>query len=239
VEIQKLSVKDDFYHHYQPIFDIRTGELFGYEGLLRTDHFLSPEMFFDFAKKKNKLYELDSRSIYKAAVTYAEEGYFSRAGKLLLNVFPSTLTNPLFPTFINQILSSINLSTEQIILEINEDEILDFNKITKAVVKLKNLGIGIAIDDSGKGHSSIKSVIELNPQIIKLDRYFILNFNPKKIDVIQFLLHFCEKYSCKLIIEGVEEPKTLTLLKSLGVQYVQGYLLGRPSLLNEIKIGIK
>jgi EAL domain-containing protein (putative c-di-GMP-specific phosphodiesterase class I) len=150
---------------------------------------------------------------------------------LFLNVFPSTLTNPLFPTFVNKIIDEYGISCQQIILEINEGEIAELDIIKNVITYLKNLGIAIAIDDFGKGNSSIMTLIELSPDFVKLDRYFMDDLTDKKLDVIQYLLHFCKKYNSNLIIEGIEEKASLALLKSIGVQYAQGYLLGRPSIL--------
>jgi EAL domain-containing protein (putative c-di-GMP-specific phosphodiesterase class I) len=231
LEIQSVSIDDQFFHHYQPIYDIQRWEVFGYESLFRTGNSSSPEEAFNNAKIKKMLYELDSRSIHKASLSYAQAGYLTKYNHLFLNVFPSTLTNPLFPTFVNKIINENGFSCQQIILEINEGEIAELDIIKNVIIYLKNLGIAIAIDDFGKGNSSIKSLIELSPDFVKLDRYFMDDLTEKKLDMIQYLLHFCKKHNSNLIIEGIEEKASLALLKSIGVQYAQGYLLGRPSIL--------
>lgn len=231
--IEELIINNDFFHHYQPVYDIQDWRLIGHESLFRTENNTPPENVFNNAKIEKKLYELDSRSIHKACYTYAKAGYFSRCENLFLNVFPSTLTNPLFPTLVNKIINENGISSQQIILEINEEETYDFETTKKIILELKKLGIGIAIDDCGKGYSSLRSIIELYPDFVKLDKYFLKDINQQKIDVIKFLLQFCNKYDSQLIIEGIEDATILALLKSLGVQYAQGYLLGRPSSLSK------
>jgi EAL domain-containing protein (putative c-di-GMP-specific phosphodiesterase class I) len=236
-----LSVQDlknnQFFHHYQPIYDIQKWEIIGYEGLFRTENPSSPEIMFDCAKRKKELYELDSRSVHKALITYINAGYLLRYENLFLNVYPSTLINPLFQTLINRIINDKGITSQQVIFEINENDIVDLENLKEAIENLKKFGFRIAIDDFGKGFSSIQSIIELKPDFIKLDKYFtegLLNSEPKK-DVINFLHDFCHKFNSKLIIEGVEDNTCLALLKSMEIQFAQGYLLGRPALLKSEK----
>lgn len=233
VLLQEIIGNEDFFHHYQPIYDIQEERILGHEGLFRTENQLSPEIAFITAKKKKKLYELELRSIHKAFTTYMDAGNNTKFRKLFLNVFPSTLTNPKFQTFIQQIISRNNISSQQIILEINEAEGVNYDYLIQPITFLKNLGIGIAIDDFGVGYSSPQSIIEINPDYIKLDKYFINGINKSEQirDFIKYLNQFCQKFEINLIAEGVEESISLTILKGMGVKYAQGYLLGKPKLL--------
>ncbi|UQD52290.1 hypothetical protein C0971_09915 [Bacillus methanolicus] len=232
--INSIIRNDEFFHHYQPIYDIQNWKVVGYEGLFRTEGLSTPEITFDIAKRKKKLYELDSRSIHKASLTYLKAGYSDRYRNLFLNVFPSTITNPKFHTFIDQIINDNEFKSQQLIFEINENEDVKFDILKKSISHLKNLGFLIAIDDFGKGSSSIKSIVELQPDFIKLDSFFMedLRNSEQKKDLIRYLLHFCHKFNSKLIVEGVEDNVSLAILKSLGVQYAQGFLFGRPTLLS-------
>lgn len=92
----------------------------------------------------------------------------------------------------------------------------------------------IAIDDLGTGHSRLQSLIELNPDFVKLDRYFAkdLVILAKKQYIIEFLLQLCEKCNSQLIIEGIEDQQSLICLKNMGIKYAQGFFLGKPSLLS-------
>lgn len=222
-----------FFHHYQPIYDIRSGKIVGYEGLFRTNDSLNPEIIFQRAKQLKLLYELDSRSIHEASVTYINAGYASRDERLFLNVFPSTLLHPSFHTLINQIIHKKGLSSRQIIFEINENEITDFERLKKEIFMLRNQGFRFAIDDLGKGNSTIQYIIEFNPDVVKLDKYFMIDFTNslQKQTVVKYIFQYCEKFAIDLIVEGVEDHKSLALLKEMGIGYAQGYLLGKPALL--------
>lgn len=92
------------------------------------------------------------------------------------------------------------------------------------------MGVLIAIDDFGKGYSSFTSVIELNPDFVKLDKYFLegLIKSEKKKYIIQTLLNYSEKFNTKLIVEGIEDEHILLYLQNIGIKYAQGFLLGKP-----------
>ncbi len=181
--IRSLIQNELFSHFFQPIIDIETWTRIGYEGLLRTSHYVNPEETFNLAKTEKQLYELDSRSIHKAALTYHSAGFSKKDGYLFLNVFPSTLTNKNFLPFIKKIITENNYFSQEIIFEISEMEaITDYSRLLKTIDKLKSGGIKFAIDDVGKGNSNLKSIIELDPDFIKLDKYFSYNLykEPKK-----------------------------------------------------------
>ncbi|KIY23749.1 MULTISPECIES: EAL domain-containing protein [Mesobacillus] len=224
----------EMYHLFQPIYDVQKWHLVGYEGLLRTMQRINPEESFRIAKKEKRLYELDSRSIHKAFATYQLADDSKGRKKLFLNVFPSTIINPNFLPFIRSIIQENRFMSQQIILEIVESEQINLEKVKMALPELKKLGLKIAVDDFGKGSTSIRMLLELQPDFLKLDRYFVTDLfsNEQKKDVIFSLLNFCEKYNSDLIVEGVEDEISLAILKSLGVKYAQGYLLGKPSLLS-------
>lgn len=231
--LEKILSNEDFYHVYQPIFDIQNDAIFGYEGLFRTKYNLNPEDIFLMAKKNERLYELDSRSVHKALLTYSNVGSSLRSKNLFFNVFPTTITNPLFNTLINKIINENHITSQQLIMEINENEIIDFEETKKVINHLKNIGIRIAIDDFGKGYSSLKSVIELEPEFVKLDKYFLegLMKSEKKKYIIHTLLSYSKKFNTKLIAEGIEDEKSLLYLQNIGIRYAQGFLLGKPSTL--------
>lgn len=106
----------------------------------------------------------------------------------------------------------------------------------KVVHLLKDKGYAIAIDDFGKGESSLQTVIELEPDFVKLDRYYAVKLSAsiKKQNEIQMLLKLCQQKNMKLILEGIEEPTDLAMAKLLGVHLGQGYLLGEPLPISEI-----
>ncbi|MFS0824358.1 EAL domain-containing protein [Bacillus sp. 1P02SD] len=229
--IRNLIQNELFSHFFQPIIDIQTWTRIGFEGLLRTSHDVNPEETFNLAKTEKQLYELDSRSIHKAAFTYHSAGFSKKDGHLFLNVFPSTLTNTNFLPFIKRIITDNNYFSQQVIFEISEMEtITDFSSLKENIARLKSDGIKFAIDDVGKGNSNLKSIIELDPNFIKLDKYFSNNLykEPKKQEIIKTILYYTNNHNINLVLEGIETEMDLAVAKAIGVKYGQGFILGRP-----------
>jgi EAL domain-containing protein (putative c-di-GMP-specific phosphodiesterase class I) len=226
--------QEQFFHHYQPIYDLKEERIAGYEVLLRTTVYPNHESTFSLAKKRNRLYELDSRSIHKAIQTYQSAGFTEKEGKLFLNVFPSTLLNKNFLSFIKNIMNNDALKSQHLVLEITEQEpITNFNVLKKIRASLKEMGISVAIDDVGSGSCELKKIIEIEPDYIKLDRYFAEGlYNSKaKQEMIHFFLKYCEKAHIHLVLEGLENPLDITASKNLGIPYGQGFALGKPNVL--------
>ena len=231
MSIEDIILNEKFFHHYQPIYHLQDNKIKGYEGLLRSNHYSNPETVFDLARKEKQLYELDSRSIHKAVHAYQSAGYSVEEGKLFLNVLPSTILNPNFLSFVRNIMTEELLRSQQIVFEITEQEATDFGRIKNIINFLRKLGLSIAIDDFGNGFLDVKKIIEVEPEYIKLDRYFSqkLSQSVKKQDVIKFLLDYCQKFNIQLILEGLETIDDIEIAKSLGVNYGQGFGLGIPA----------
>jgi EAL domain-containing protein (putative c-di-GMP-specific phosphodiesterase class I) len=231
----KNAIKEGkFFHHFQPIKSLNCGERLGYEVLLRSEYYTNPEIIFKEAIEEDVLYALDSHSLYKGISTFVAEGFVRGEGKLFLNVLPSTILNPEFLSFISQSVEEKLLDRQDIVLEISETEIIEqLEEFMEKIVELKKAGFMIAIDDIGNGYSNLKTIIELNPNFLKLDRYFSknLSLSTQKQAIITFLLAYCKQQESQLILEGIENKEDMEIAKALGVPIVQGYYLGKPSLL--------
>lgn len=231
IYIDKIIQEKNFHHACQPLIDLKNRQVYGYEVLLRCEFIKNPELLFQYAIAKNKLFELDTSSIFIALSMYGD--YRSiRHIKLFLNVYPSTLIHPSFHKFLDKLNNNPSLS-KKLIFEVNEAEkVSDMDSLKKAVNLIKaKLGYTFALDDVGKGDSSLRAIIELEPDYIKLDKYFSidLSISKRKQDMIKMILHFCQNNHIKLVLEGIEKSKDLATAKALGVHLGQGYLLGKPS----------
>ena len=221
-----------FYHVFQPIYALKDWHLFAYEALLRCEFVQNPELLFQLAMKQNRLYELDISSIFHA-LTSVRKQYI----QLFINVYPSTIVHPSFPDFLRK-LKRMRSSCQSIVLEINESEkISDIDLLRKAIRFLRTNGFSVALDDLGKGEFSIQTVMELEPDFVKLDRYYSIDLSNsiEKQNEIQMILDVCQQKNIYLVLEGIEEPKDLAMAKKLGVHLGQGYLLGRPLPVSEIR----
>ncbi|MBS4174246.1 hypothetical protein [Bacillus sp. FJAT-49736] len=113
-------IKIEFFHHFQPIFDIQDREVVRYKELLQSEELFEPEITFTKPIKKKKPYELDSRSVHKALKTYNEVGHTLSNETTFFNVFPTTLIISLFHALVNKIINEKWVLSQQIILGINK-----------------------------------------------------------------------------------------------------------------------
>lgn len=234
-----LIQNENFFHHFQPIYCLRTSNRLGYEVLLRSDVFSNPEDTFHEARKVKRLYELDSRSIHKAVMTYLNVDARNRDELLFINVFPSTILNPSFHSFLKRMMDENPINSQQIVLEISETELIEDVQLLKSkIIAIRKLGFLIAIDDVGKGYSNFQAMIELEPNYLKLDRYFSkdLHLSKRKQEIILFFSQYCKAQNITLVLEGLESESEVSTAKALGIPNAQGYFLGRPNVLEEVSI---
>jgi len=221
-------------HVFQPLWNITSNEIFGYEALVRFPKGFCDgniEKAFELARLQGSLYNLDTLSIHGAVVSFPIHEL--RDKMLFINVYPSTLVNKQFETFIEQLLFRFPQISGKIVFELNETKkeeyIWNTSDLKRKVAFLKEKGFLVALDDIGKGAAELAKIIEFQPNFIKLDRYFAkdLSYSREKQQMLDFLVQY-SKNRMVLVLEGIEEEVDLAQAKKLNVPVVQGYLLGRP-----------
>lgn len=219
---------------FQPILDIEKETVLGYEALSRgpeNSSLFNPLALFEQAEKDGCLSELELLCREKAIENFVNQGL---PGKLFINVSPTTLlqaTHPKGETL--HLLAKHNLPTSRVVIEITEREPLCENDLLfEAIKHYRDLGLHIAIDDFGSGYSGLKQWSELKPDIVKIDRYFIDHCDKSvvKKEFLRSILELAKITNTRVIAEGIERTQELELLKNLGVELAQGYLLERPSI---------
>lgn len=178
-DIASFIDEERFHHFYQPVFNLNTGIKIAYEGLLRSEEYNNPENSFQSARHANKHYKLDTKSIYKAIITYFKAQINKKDMELLfLNILPSTLMHQEFRSFIDKVKNDFEIQNQKIIFEINEVEEIPYSDyFLKTIKDLKEEGFSIAVDDVGIAYSSLKTIVELQPKFVKMDRYFSLDLS--------------------------------------------------------------
>lgn len=224
-QLQRLGL----YHVFQPIIDLETNQTFGYEMLLRSDEMGTPDKIFKWAQEQNQLFDLDMHSVTIAFNTIRERISILDGLHVFINILPTTMENPLSLTNLKK-MKPLESNVKRVVFEITEDKNGEEISHRKAMVgSMKKQGFLIALDDLGKGESSLPNVIELEPNIIKLDRYFSIDLtrNTRKQRVIQLIQRFAAE-DAMVILEGLETEEDVATAKSLGIKYGQGFVLGRP-----------
>lgn len=216
---------------FQPIISLKNGDVLGYEALCRGPKdtpFENPKELFDRATLCNKLVELERITKIKAIRKFQE---LKMDKKLFLNIDPICFwDNDDDNSFLTDEL--LDLSSNQLIFEITEQScIKDFHNFNQVILKYKQKGIKIAIDDVGKGFSNLNMIVNVEPMYLKIDMDLIRNLhcNPVKQALIKSLVNFSNQTNSVLIAEGIELLEELEVLIHLGVHYGQGYFIHKPA----------
>ena len=218
---------------YEPIVDVATKTVFGYEALARgpqgTD-FHAPLALFHAAENEGMVYELDClcrKSGLEGAVG------LPAGTKLFLNVRPTTIHDPSFqPEALIHTLQECGLAPSDLVFEISEQEsIRNFDVFREVRDDYGKLGFQFALDDTGAGYASLQSVIELEPDFIKVDRAFItgIDTDPARQTLLRALHSVADGIGARIIGEGLDTLEELDTIGSLGIPFVQGWLFGKPT----------
>ncbi|WCN10698.1 GGDEF domain-containing protein [Marinomonas mediterranea] len=219
--------------YFQPIFDLRTGEVFGHEALsrgpIRTPLF-APDVLFPLAESENKLHELEILCRSKALSRFVE---LDLNGKLFLNVSASLLSSPHHQRGMTlSILRNLGLDEKKIVIELSEQHPYDRDGLShNSVNHYREMGFQVAIDDLGAGYSGLRLWSELQPDIVKIDKHFIqgIDQDDVKQEFVRSIIAIGQRLKCTLIAEGIETRQELDQVIELGIPYGQGYFLGRPT----------
>lgn len=217
---------------YQPIVSLEDGQVYGYEALSRGpkhSELHSPLELFRLAEKEGELYRLDLIARQKAVQGLKDKQY---ERKVFINIPAQIIHDPEFtPGQTRRMIEACGISPEQIVFEITErTSIEDFSTAKKILSHYRNQGYQIAIDDAGAGYSSLLAIAELQPDYIKIESALVQNIHRDKLKetVLETFVAFAQKLNIPLIAEGIEQSEDLMKLMEMGVQFGQGYFIGRP-----------
>lgn len=222
---------------YQPITDLATGTLVGFEALARWrvgDTAIAPDVFIPGAERTGLIADLTYLVLDQASSQIAA---WDLAGSrtdftVAVNVSPQQVVDRAFPGHVLAALARHGVSPTRLVLEITESALLtDLDAARDVTSRLNASGIRLSLDDFGVGYSSLTHLSQIPLQSLKIDRVFInaLGRDEGQSRFTHALLRFGADLGLDVIAEGVEHPEQLDRLRELGCQRVQGYLLGWPA----------
>ena len=233
MELRSVLRERAFRPHFQPIVDLRSGEVVGAEALTRFSDGSRPDTRFREAALLGLGLELELATL-AAAVSEAQALVPSDAW-LSLNVSPALMMASSSPNGFGRegLRSILDLRDRDVVLELSEQEAVSDYDAMKSALASAGDGIRLSIDDAGSGFASLRHILRLQPAYIKLDRSWIhgVDTDPARQAMIAGLRHFADQTGASLIAEGIEREEELDVLAGLRVDLGQGYLLGRPAAL--------
>ncbi|MAY34851.1 MAG: hypothetical protein CMN84_01995 [Spongiibacteraceae bacterium] len=222
---------------FQPIVDLRSRDFLAVEALTRGPKgspLHSPAELFPRAERVGMIRELELSALETAAKAFCT---LNLPAKLFVNISPMSLVSANAVIIARDVLQRSGLRAENVVLELSEQyQTEDYSALVSALEAFKQEGFGIAVDDLGAGYAGLKTWSQLQPDFVKIDRHFIsgIDKDPIKHEFVRSILTMAQEIKSRVIAEGIETFEELQVLRELGVRYVQGYLLGRPSAIPEI-----
>ena len=232
-ELGHALARNELSMHYQPIVDLGTGGVVGYEALMRWQHpergWVPPDVFIPLAEQNRLIVKLGSFALGEAtaAATSWDRGVPDLAPYVSVNLSARQFYDPSLLSVIEEVLASSTLAPERLVLEITEGVALfDIDATVSVIERLQQLNVTVAVDDFGTGYSSLSYLARLCPDIIKIDRSFV---NPATRDtaterLLDAMIRLAHGLGVVALAEGIETREQLAQLSDLGCEFGQGYL---------------
>ena len=229
-ERQELSL------FYEPQVNLQTGRCFGMEALLRWHcaevGIVSPAEFIPVAEESGLIIPIGEwvlREACRQVVAWRQEGLILE--RICVSISPVQMCQPGFSDLIEQVIEESGLPAGCLELEITESSLLNNPDACQSLLRhLKGLGLKFAIDDFGTGYSSLHRLKEFDVDRLKIDRSFIMNITSEDSDVgiVSAIIGMGRSLGLEVIAEGIELQEQAGVLRGLGCEQIQGYLISRP-----------
>ncbi|MGO1305528.1 MAG: putative bifunctional diguanylate cyclase/phosphodiesterase, partial [Sphingomonas parapaucimobilis] len=232
-DLRQAQDADAFELHYQVQSAIPSGEICGYEALIRWNHpvrgMIPPNRFIPLAEKSGDIVPLSNWVLRRAC---CEAAGWADPQPVSVNLSPMHLAEKQLVETVRSALADSGLPPERLTLELTESAIIhDKHFALEQLKALKGMGIAIALDDFGVGYSSLEVLRSFPFDRIKLDASFVseIEHDEQAVSILRSVAALGATLNMPVLAEGVEEPAQLAIVTREGCAAVQGYLIGRPS----------
>lgn len=232
--------RDELLLHYQPIFELASERIVGYEALVRwrqrDDQLRMPGVFIPLAEEIGIIHEIDSW-VLKTACRELKDILQDRSIHLAVNISPKQLDMPGYAQYVAEQLEANQLQAEQVELEITERVLVEDTENTKENLKaLCDMGVRLSIDDFGTGYSSLGYLQRYPFKTLKIDRSFVSNIseNGGSGQLIETIIALAHGINLVVVAEGIEREEEMKFLQSLNCDFAQGFMLAKPMALRKV-----
>jgi EAL domain-containing protein (putative c-di-GMP-specific phosphodiesterase class I) len=237
-ELQRAIELEQFELDYQPVVNLKTGDIYGVEALVRWAHpergRVAPADFIPLAEETGLIVPLGAWILRTAC---EQASCWNRAlpdrSPIAIGVNVSTrqLHDPTFPKLVREVLAGTGVAPTSLALEITESLMPeDGAAVIERLAELAALGVHIAVDDFGTGYSALSRLHHFPIDTVKIDRSFITGIerDPGKAQLVQGIVSLAESLDLVVVAEGIEDPGQAEQLRAMNASYGQGYLFSRP-----------
>ncbi len=227
---KEMIANDSVIPHYQPILDVKMGKIVKYEALARgvyNGKIIAPVNFLERAERLGLMSSISRMIIQKSFQFFSKNSYdFS------INVSQRDLIEGYLPKFFKQKLELYGIDASRVTLEILESVTIsvDNKRVQVELEALKRMGFTIAVDDFGVENSNFARLVDINLDIVKIDGFFIKNVLRSEKDklIVKSIASLAHTLGMKVVAECVENQEILDAIGELGIDYAQGYHIGKP-----------
>ena len=244
-DLRKAVNTNEFENHYQPIVDLQTASLVGFEALIRWKHpqlgLIYPGSFISIAEETGLIIPITQLIAQQACEDLCRwQDQLKDELKLTMNINLSSkhFLSPTLLDDIKEILKQTGMPPEQLKLEITETALMeDADETVRLVHRLKDLGLQLVIDDFGTGYSSLSYLQRLPIDTLKVDRSFVSRIQSEpdgNLNIVEAIISLAHRLKMIVVAEGVETEEQFAILLEMNCQFGQGYLFSKPLSKSEI-----
>ncbi|MDN4606704.1 sensor domain-containing protein [Sporosarcina highlanderae] len=239
-ELRQALDRDQLELHYQPQYDLLTGQIKGYEALARWNHpdrgYIPPARFIPAAEENGFILQLGEwvlKSACAQAKAWQNNGF--PALRISVNVSMRQFSQPTFVEDVKRILTETGLHPSLLNLEITESVMSDVQHCQCILQQLHEIGVSVSVDDFGTGYSSLLYLSKFPISHLKIDRAFIRELSKNNTMIVKAIIDLAKNLQLNVIAEGVETKEQEEFLEQLACNEVQGFLYSKPLPPDEIK----
>ena len=241
-ELKQAIDNEAFDLYYQPILDVKTAQIKGFEALIRWNHiekgFISPDIFIPLAEESGLIVDISRWVALEAckALQHLKENAVHNDLFVSVNFSALDFSDPSFKSYLHHVLEKTNIAPSEIHIEITERLLMNNpNNARETLEACQQDGMLISIDDFGTGYSSLSYLHHFPIDILKIDRSFINNMVDDKnaLELVKSIIDLSHNLGMKVIAEGVETQEQSNMLKNMNCDQMQGYYYAKPMPLHD------
>ncbi|OKH12007.1 EAL domain-containing protein [[Limnothrix rosea] IAM M-220] len=245
-ELRMAIAEKQFCLHYQPIVNLQTGAIAGFEALIRWQSpsrgFIRPDIFIALAESTSLILPIGEWVIEESGKALkAFEAAYQQPLFMSINIASRQIEEPTFIQTLVKKVKELNIENRQIKLEILERSLFNSELAQRWIQDIRKLGFLVALDDFGTGYSSLQYLNDYHLDNIKIDKSFVggLGSKSKSSSLCAAMINLAEALEMSVIAEGIECAEQATALKELGCLFGQGYHFSRPMVFEDVLVALK
>lgn len=228
--VTKILDENLFDYHFQPIINVKSGEIYAYEALMRAraDTDVSPLSIIKYATMQERLFDVERSTFLNVLRIVSDNKADFGDAKVFINSIPGVMVGDGDLSDISAHLANIS---DKVVIELTEEAELNDDDLMKLKQFYQKLNIDIAVDDYGTGYSNVSNLLRYMPNYVKIDHSLISDINnqPRKQHFVREIIDFCHDNNVLALAEGVETSEEMRFAINLGADLIQGFYTAVPS----------